>query len=186
MAAVTYFNSGLVILQREAETGLSFQDTLGDGSYLSYQGCNNSGANAPGIGVQLSSVYLTASEIGAGKLRPEAWTELDQNGDARHPQGSAVLSSLGYVSRTSGDTSWQPGEGTDNGRASSGGVEGTGASALFSLQPDDPLDNNDSVYLVVADQNAADGEVMDTATGVVNVTGGPVENGDMVWGVLPT
>ena len=74
-------------------------------------GMNNTGSNAPGIGINIAGGSLEPE-------RPEAWTLLDQDGAARDPQVSQCVGGDGWVDRSSVD--WP----------SSGGAEGKGTDAL--------------------------------------------------------
>jgi len=74
-------------------------------------GMNNTGSNAPGVGIN----------IAGGSLEPErleAWTLLDQDGDARDPAVSQVIGGDGFVDRASVPYD------------SSGGAEGKGVDSL--------------------------------------------------------
>ena len=163
----TYFNDPNAVISRNAELSNSqFSDTSGDGSYNSYLGCNRAGSNAVGLGVASGQIAGTAGS-------PEKWTLLDQEGNARTPQNSSLIGNIGFVNRDAVD--WP----------SSGGSSGFGTDPIRYFQQPDSVpglpDSNDRAFFVVADTAAADGEEMDSVTGAINETGGPIEIGDLAW-----
>lgn len=115
---VTYFVDDPAVTFRKAE------ETNDDADWEN--GMNHSASNAPGIGINQGG--------GAVVGTPEQFTLLDQGRPvesggsqtpvAREAQVSQLIGGTGFVDRTAGSTSWEPTEGTENGRASSGGVEG--------------------------------------------------------------
>lgn len=84
-------------------------------------GGNWAGSNAPGIGVAPDYGSLEPE-------RPESWTLLDQDGDARTPQVSQNIGGVGFVDRATVDWS------------SSGGVGGKGTTTIYGVVNPDNVD----------------------------------------------
>ncbi len=169
------------------ENATPFIDTPGDGTFADpYLGLNRAGGCSPGVGINTGEVLQTAAEVAAGPERFASWTEEDQNEAARTPQDSAILGNGGSVLRVGNvATTWDKSQllYTDNGAASSGGVEG---NPTLPITITEGADINDTANLVITDTAAADGAVMDVGgTGAINDTGDTVGIGDLVWGKVP-
>ena len=136
MTAPTFFLDATDVAGRDAEyTGTPCTDVAGNGTYADpYLGMNRAGGNAPGIGMN-PSVTPGASE---GGVDANAWTLLDQDGDARNPQDGQQLGGAGFINRAS--VAWP----------SSGGVEGKGTVPFNIADPATPDFNNTCVLADLA------------------------------------
>lgn len=132
---VTYTQDHVLQAARESDVPLADFD----------DGMNKAAANSPGIGVHTA---ITDSKL-------SDWSVLDQNEDARRPQGSQHL-----------------GDGT-----------GTAGNVPYPLKVIRGADVNDTISFVAALAQATDGQgVLAGNTGPINRTGRTVEIGERVWG----
>ena len=129
--APTFFQDPTDVAGRDAEyTDTPCTDVTGDGTYNTYLGVNRGGGNAPGLGMNPS----TTPGASDGGVDANAWTVLDQDGDARNPQDGQQLGGVGFVDRST--VAWP----------SSGGVEGKG-TVPFNIMDSAPPDVNTTCVL---------------------------------------
>lgn len=163
--------SATAVTERNAEyPGNPFTDDNGDGSYNTYLGMNRSGCS-PGIGIGTGFVLgADAAEVNG---RPEKWTLLDQDGNARDPQQSGHI---GFV----------------NAAVVPGGELQDPPVPNFTPAPVDinsVLDQHgtpdfaDEMQMAAASQQAAPGVGIGVAgADPVNRTNVTVEIGEVIWG----
>lgn len=133
----TYGRNEAAVTAREAQVALADFD----------DGLNLGASNAPGIGICTDVVNPKLSD----------WSVLDQNEDARDPQGTQHIGGLGIE----------------------GGNEGT----LYDIQVVQGADVNDTVSFIEVLADAVPGQGMGLANAdPVNRTGQNVVIGDRVWG----
>lgn len=132
---------------------------------------NRGGSNAPGIGI--GTGFVLGVDADAVNARPEAWTLLDQLGNARDPQLSAHIGGVNGSVTPGGELQDPP-------------VPNFTPAAIpvFSvIDPNGTPEFTDEMEMAVAVQQAAPG-VGIGAVGAdpVNRTNVTVEIGEVIWG----
>jgi hypothetical protein len=159
--------SDAAITARDAEyTGTPCTDVPGDGTRADpYLGMNRAGGNSPGIGIATGIVAQSAADLAANGERFQEWTLLDQAEAARVPQESGLI---GHIND-----------------ATTAGTPNDFTPATVPITHTTGADINNTANFLSATVAAADGAVLDVASGAVNNTGTTLTIGDLVWGQVP-
>ena len=162
----SYLLSAAAVTARNAEyTGTPFSDDDGTGDYNTYLGMNRGGSNAPGIGI--GTGFVLGVDAAAVNDRPEAWTLLDQAGDARDPQLSGHI---GFIN-----------DATDPDIAPTFTPAAIPVNSV--IDPNGTPDFADEMEMAAAISQAAPGVGIGTANAdPINRTNRTVEIGEVIWG----
>ena len=165
--------SAVAVTERNAEyPGTPFTDDNGDGSYNTYQGMNRGGSNSPGIGIGTGFVLgADAAEVDG---RPEKWTLLDQNGNARAPQQSGHIGFVNAAVVPGGELEDPP---VPNFTPSPVDINSVIERDEVTASYDDEME------MAAAAQQAAPGVGIGVAgADPINRTNVTVEIGEVIWG----
>lgn len=168
----SFLLSAAAVTARNAEyAGTPFTDDDGDGSYNTYQGMNRGGSCSPGLGI--GTGFVLGVDADAVNARPEAWTLLDQNGNARAPQLSAHIGGINSTVVPGGELQDPP-------------VPNFTPAAIPTnavIDPNGTPSFIDEMEMAAAVQQAAPGiGIGAVGADPINRTNVTVEIGEVIWG----
>ena len=162
----SYLLSATAVTERNAEYPDSpFTDDDGTGDYNTYLGMNRGGSCAPGIGI--GTGFVLGVDADAVNANPQAWTLLDQEGNARAPQQSAHIGDINAAEDITVFPTFTP----------------SPVDINAVIDPNGTPDFADEMEMAVAIVQAAVGVGIGSANAdPVNRTNRTVEIGEVIWG----